>query len=109
MAKSQVLCLFTLLKMICHSVLGTDISHFRKKNICGSVQSKRQNDGLLIRLQTNDAFIWRDLKISHLNAKPPIGRQIILRKDTMRFGHDLVVKEAQLDSKLYLLPSFRLY
>ena len=81
MAKSQVLCLLTLLKMICHSVLGTDISHFRKKNICGS----------------------------HLNAKPPIGRQIILRKDTMRFGHDLVVKEAQLDSKLYLLPSFRLY
>ena len=55
--KKQVLCLFTLLKMICHSVLGTDISHFRKKNICGSVQSKRQNDGLLIRLQTNDAFI----------------------------------------------------
>ena len=48
-------------------------------------------------------------RISHLNAKPSIGRQIILRKDTMRFGHDLVVKEAQLDSKLYLLPSFRLY
>lgn len=48
-------------------------------------------------------------KVSHLSAKPPIGRQIILKKDAMRFGRDLVVKEAQLDSKLYLLPSFRLY